>query len=309
MSSLGPRTILFASTLAATACRTAPPTGPGTLPTTHSTEWNAPRGVHPDVEAVSWLVGRWTSPSGLVEETWTAAGDVLIGVSFEMAPETRTTRSFELMIIRRDKDGLVFAAMPGGAPETVFRAAELTESAVTFSNPAHDFPKHVRYARRNDGAGWRLDARIWDDAKGVDFPYLESKRAPAPELELIDLRWAGDVRARGVEAWVEAFAPGGGMINHTGRIEGADAIRRAAQLFLGPDRSLEWTPSASGLSPAGDAGFTVGPWRALSDGPGGRAPAGRGAYATLWTKTDQGWRVLFDVGDPEPAAPTPATTR
>jgi ketosteroid isomerase-like protein len=306
MSRFDARTLVLGSLVALTACRTAAPAPPVAQPAPDSTEWKAARGAHPDVASLAWLVGRWTSPSGLVEEAWTPAGDALIGVSFERAPNTGMTKGFEVMIIRRDPEGLVYAAMPGGRAETVFRLSESAEDVVTFSNPAHDFPKHIRYARRNDGAGWRLDARIFDDTRGVDLPYLETKPTPAPDLEALDRRWAGDVRARGVDAWVEAFAPKGAMGNAAGRIEGAEAIRRAASLFLGPGRALEWDPTASGLAAAGDAGFTVGPWRALADGPGGLAPAGRGAYVTIWTRTGDGWRVLFDVGDPEPTPAPPA---
>jgi len=40
-----------------------------------------------------------------------------------------------------------YVAQPGGAPPTSFAATAHTGSAITFENPAHDFPKRVGYQR------------------------------------------------------------------------------------------------------------------------------------------------------------------
>jgi hypothetical protein len=62
-----------------------------------------------------------------------------------------------LRIVERD-GGLVYVAQPNGRPPTDFVLTELTGDSATFENPAHDFPKTIRYARRGDG----LEARVGD---------------------------------------------------------------------------------------------------------------------------------------------------
>ena len=61
---------------------------------------------------------------------------------------------------------------------------------------------------------------------------------------------------------------------------------------------IEWAPVASGLSPAGDLGYTVGTSRYTApDASGARVETGRGSYVSIWRKqSDGGWKVLFDTG-------------
>ena len=57
-----------------------------------------------------------------------------------------------LCIVERD-GSLVYNAMPNGrAPATEFVLTQLTKDAATFENPAHDYPKVIKYSRRADGA-------------------------------------------------------------------------------------------------------------------------------------------------------------
>ena len=61
---------------------------------------------------------------------------------------------------------------------------------------------------------------------------------------------------------------------------------------------IEWAPFASGLSPAGDLGYTVGTSRFTSPGAGGaRVESHRGSYVSIWRRQPGGgWKVLFDTG-------------
>jgi hypothetical protein len=108
---------------------------------------------------VSWIGGAWTGGSGAVtiEEHWTApAAGAMLGVS-------RTVRgpkmvAFEFLRIIERNGGLVYIAQPNGrAPATEFVMTAIDAQGVTFENPAHDFPKVIRYAKR---AGGGLDATI-----------------------------------------------------------------------------------------------------------------------------------------------------
>lgn len=254
--------------------------------------------LHRDVAAFDWMVGRWVTADEGATETWTPAGDALFGAAFLV--RGGRTEEWEALIVRSDGKGLIYQAMPDGRAPTVFRLGAPEVGAATFSNPEHDFPRFVRYAR---GPAATLDARVWSDARAIEVHHQRAPLAPAPSLEAADRAFAADTARRGVDGWVDAFAQGGAMGVGSRRVEGRDAIRAAIKDSLAPGRHLDWSPIASGLSPAGDLGFTVGRFHAWRDAPGGSADDARGAYITIWQRDPEGrWRVLFDTGDPEAAA-------
>ncbi len=61
-----------------------------------------------------------------------------------------------LRIVERD-GGLVYIAQPNGRPPTEFVLTKIDAGSATFENPSHDFPKTIRYTRREDGS---LEATI-----------------------------------------------------------------------------------------------------------------------------------------------------
>ena len=66
--------------------------------------------------------------------------------------------AFEFLCIVERDGGLVYTAMPNGRmPPTDFTLTAIDAASATFENPAHDFPKMIRYAKRPDGA---LEATI-----------------------------------------------------------------------------------------------------------------------------------------------------
>ena len=77
-----------------------------------------------------------------------------------------------LRIVERD-GGLIYIAQPEGRPPTEFPLTAITTDSATFENPAHDFPKMIRYAKRADGS---LEARVSDGGqRGETFVF---KRMP-----------------------------------------------------------------------------------------------------------------------------------
>ncbi len=57
---------------------------------------------------------------------------------------------------------------------------------------------------------------------------------------------------------------------------------------------LEWIPDRAQLAQSGDFGFTTGPWLLTPADPAAGKAEGR--YFTVWHRTADGWRVLFDGG-------------
>ncbi len=61
--------------------------------------------------------------------------------------------AFEFLCIVERDGGLVYTAMPNGrTPATDFTLTKIDDSSATFENPAHDFPKMIRYTKRPDGS-------------------------------------------------------------------------------------------------------------------------------------------------------------
>ncbi len=58
--------------------------------------------------------------------------------------------------------------------------------------------------------------------------------------------------------------------------------------------TLDWLPDRAQMAASGDLGFASGPWLFTPKDPAGAAVEGR--YVTVWRKTGDGWRVLFDGG-------------
>jgi hypothetical protein len=110
------------------------------------------------IEDVSWIEGTWISTTGprTVEERWTpAAGGDMFAVSRTL--NSSRLVEFEYLRIVEREGGLVYIAQPNGAPPTDFRLTRLEDKSATFENPAHDFPKVIKYSARPDGS---LEASI-----------------------------------------------------------------------------------------------------------------------------------------------------
>lgn len=236
---------------------------------------------------LAWWLGDWDASDGSGSEHWIAAGGALYGVSLHGA-------SFEVLVVD-DGDGpgrpdgvLRLFAMPGGKRSVEFAGRELGATSAVFANDAHDFPKTITYAR---SAGDGLSAVLAGDEPTLTFSFTRGKRAPAPVLEAADRAFAADTGARGVDGWVAAFAPDGGMMRPQGRVA-RDAIAGVMAPVLSGGR-LDWAPIASGM--AGELGFTVG--KATFTPTGGGAGGWRSSYVTIWRKQPAGdWKVLFDTG-------------
>jgi hypothetical protein len=136
-------------------------------------EAQTPTAPKAQLAQLAWLAGTWTGGTGglALEERWTpAAGGAMLAVSRTVKDGRMVAFEF-LRIVERDGT-LVYIAQPGGRPPTEFRLRAIDASGATFENPAHDFPKVIRYARREDG---RLEARVSDGAgKGELFVFERS---------------------------------------------------------------------------------------------------------------------------------------
>jgi len=106
------------------------------------------------IAQVAWISGVWIGTNGplTVEERWTpVAGGSIIGVGRTLRGGAMS--AFEFLCITERGGSLVYSAMPNGrSPATHFTLTAVTADSATFENPAHDYPKMIRYAKRADGA-------------------------------------------------------------------------------------------------------------------------------------------------------------
>ncbi|MDQ3069481.1 MAG: DUF6265 family protein [Acidobacteriota bacterium] len=106
------------------------------------------------IAQAAWVGGTWTGAAGTstVEERWTpAASGSMLAISRTLGGPQMAGFEF-LCIVERDGT-LVYTAMPGArTPPTYFTLTSATEDSLTFENPAHDYPKLVRYTRLADGS-------------------------------------------------------------------------------------------------------------------------------------------------------------
>ncbi len=239
--------------------------------------------LSPALAPLHWWLGDWQScDKPELKEHWTAVSGAMYGVG--LSPQ-----GFEVMIVD-DGEGEVadgtlrFIAMPQGARAVEFTQQELGNETVTFANPAHDDPKQITYARN----GEQLRAVLFG-TQFLKFDFCAGTREPGPELEAADRAFSADTSARGIEGWVAAFDPQGGMMRRGARIEGAQ-IREAMSGLLSKG-TLVWEPVASAKQ--GSIGFTVG--KATYTGE----ETWQSTYVTIWRQQPDGsWKVLFDTGRP-----------
>ena len=129
---------------------TMPEAPPPTAPKTPAT-----------IAQVAWMSGVWIGASGSDERWTTSMSGSMIGVARTARNNAMT--AFEFLCIVERGGGLVYQAMPNGRnPATDFMLTRIESNSVTFENPAHDFPKAIKYTLQADGT---LEAVVSGDPK------------------------------------------------------------------------------------------------------------------------------------------------
>ena len=133
----------------------------------------AVRAEDAQLERLSWLAGCWAAEkgeAGSVEHWLPLAGGTMLGIGRTV--RNGRTVEHEFMQIRLDAEGRpVFIAQPSRQKEATFVATSIGERAVTFENPAHDFPQRVIYRAVGDsGLAARIEGTRNGASRGIDFP-------------------------------------------------------------------------------------------------------------------------------------------
>lgn len=125
------------------------------------------------LERLGWLAGCWAAEkgeAGSVEHWLPLAGGTMLGIGRTV--RNGRTVEHEFMQIRLNAEGQpVFIAQPSRQKEATFVATSIDDRAVTFENPAHDFPQRVIYRAVGDtGLAARIEGQRNGTTRGIDFP-------------------------------------------------------------------------------------------------------------------------------------------
>jgi uncharacterized protein DUF6265 len=106
------------------------------------------------IAQAAWISGTWIGASGTTttEERWTPpASGAMLAIGRTLSGPRMS--SFEFLCIVEREGSLAYTAMPNGrSPATYFMLTSITPDSATFENPAHDYPRLIRYARLPDGS-------------------------------------------------------------------------------------------------------------------------------------------------------------
>ena len=109
---------------------------------------------------------------------------------------------------------------------------------------------------------------------------------------------------RGVDGWMEFMAPNAVELSAEPLV-GLDQIRAGmGKQFNSPGFKLTWEPTRAEFLGDGDKGFAVGRYEVHFTSSDGKPQVGKGTYLTTWQKQKDGsWKVVSDIGSPDPPAP------
>ncbi len=98
---------------------------------------------------MTWLEGHWRGAvdANVFEACYTSPeGGEIVSCSKEIANGRVVFYELERFLI--DGDEVVLVPHPGGKASVRFLLSDFGEKRATFSNEAHDFPKHLTYERK-----------------------------------------------------------------------------------------------------------------------------------------------------------------
>ena len=137
------------------------------------------------IDRAAWLSGCWEMRvrDRFTMEMWMPpAGGTMMGAS--RTTRAGVVREYEQLRLHTSGDTLIYSALPSGQSLADFRSTSVSETALVFENPAHDFPKKISYRRigrdsivaRVEGPGPNNTSRGFD----VPMQRASCTVAPAP---------------------------------------------------------------------------------------------------------------------------------
>lgn len=117
-----------------------------------------------ELAPVAFLAGTWVAgdPHGTTTETWSTPANGMMFGHNQAVDLTGQTVFFEQLVVYRGGGRVVYRAAPRGGEGVEFVLGGHGPGWAEFTNPAHDYPRRLRYER----VGAELVATIDDGAGG-----------------------------------------------------------------------------------------------------------------------------------------------
>jgi len=132
-----------------------------------------------DVKDFQWLVGSWkllnTNPEKNSYEVWKDAGhNTLTAISYNIK-NADTLITEEIKLLREGRSAYYTPDVAGPQGEVKFKITSYDADGFVAENPAHDFPKKIRYHRVTEQEGERLEATIEGGGKSINYTFVRVK--------------------------------------------------------------------------------------------------------------------------------------
>ncbi len=117
--------------------------------------------------------------------------------------------------------------------------------------------------------------------------------------------FGADAASRGVEGWLDHFAPDAAIFPPGQPVVTGLANIRAHYARTGfSPKGLTWKPQEAVVAASGDLGYTFGTWEAAGADAEGKPMVQTGKYLTVWRRQPDGtWKVAADIGNADPRKP------
>jgi len=211
------------------------------------------------LDALRWLLGDWVadgSKSGFHESWREVSSQTFEGTGVERSKADGKARGGEVLRLVEMAGGVFYVSkVTHNDLPVAFRLSECEGGRFVFVNPAHDFPRRIEYAQREQE---RLTVKVSDGAdKGFTLEFtraLESPPATASILAAEDARFAAMVAADPVEMhrWL---APDLEYVHSTGEVENRDQLINS--IVSGGRRYVAIEPGERHVSFLGDGAAIV----------------------------------------------------
>lgn len=127
-----------------------------------------------DVKDFQWLVGTWKIQDKNSYEVWKDAGhNTLAGISYKIK-NADTVVTEEIKLLRKGNALYYTPDVAGPQGEVEFKITSYDADGFVAENPAHDFPKKIRYHRVAKEEE-RLEATIEGGGKSIYYTFVRVK--------------------------------------------------------------------------------------------------------------------------------------
>ena len=127
------------------------------------------------IEKFQWLEGSWQRINKNVVEVWERVDQQLLGSSFKVV-DLDTTTLETISLACANGECYYTADVAGSQPPVVFKITTIHKSGFVAENPAHDFPKIIRYAVYQENDEVFLEATIEGNGKSMSFLFSRRKQ-------------------------------------------------------------------------------------------------------------------------------------